>query len=217
MAPVLRLFADHPAVGLRIADERRHGGDRRNLEREAVDRRRRQRRRHRLRSLLFGVLTFALPTSGKVAPLTAVPHARVSALETSFDPVPVERAYDSIIQEASAAYGVDAALIRSVIQIESAFDALAMSRAGAAGLMQLMPDVAERLGVADRFDPRQNIMGGARLLRELLDQYHGNLPLVLAGYNAGAVAVARFQAVPPFPETRHYVERVTRLIKDAAD
>jgi soluble lytic murein transglycosylase-like protein len=101
-----------------------------------------------------------------------------------------------------------------VIQTESAFDTTAVSRAGAAGLMQLMPDVAEKLGVRDRFDPRENIMGGARLLRELLDQYHGNLPLVLAGYNAGAKAVRRFGTVPPFPETRDYVQRVTRLIKE---
>jgi soluble lytic murein transglycosylase-like protein len=212
MSPRIRLFTDEPALGLRGAEERREGHDRRARERLATDRRR-ERRRLRFRSVLFSVLTLALPTSSKLSPFKHVVRPTVSTAVTSFDPVPPERAYDHLIREASAAYDVDAALIRSVIQTESAFDAMAVSRAGAAGLMQLMPAVAEKLGVTDRFDPRDNIMGGARLLRELLDRYHGNLPLVLAGYNAGAAAVARFGAVPPFPETRHYVKRVTRLIK----
>jgi len=210
----IRLFPDEPAVGLRVADERRHSGDRRAHERGAVDRRRKQRRRLRFRSVLFSLLTLVIPTSSKWMPLQHVVRATVSTNVTSFDPVPPERAYNSIIREAALAYDVDAALIRSVIQTESAFDASAVSRTGAAGLMQLMPEVAQKLGVSDRFDPRDNIMGGARLLRELLDHYHGNLPLVLAGYNAGAAAVARFGTIPPFPETRQYVKRVTRLIKE---
>lgn len=215
MSARIRLFTDEPAVGLRLEGERRATCDRRAHSRdEAADRRRRQRRRFRLRSALFSLLTVALPTSSKVAPLERFVRPRVSTTVTSFDPVPVQRAYDHLIREAALVHNVDAALIRSVIQTESAFDTMAVSRAGAAGLMQLMPAIAERLGVRDRFDPRDNIMGGAKLLRELLDHYHGNLPLVLAGYNAGATAVARFGRVPPFPETRQYVQRVTRLLKE---
>jgi len=113
-------------------------------------------------------------------------------------------------------YHVDPALIRSVIHAESAFDPSAVSRAGAMGLMQLMPDVAEAFGVEHPFDPRENIMAGARLLRELLDQHHGNIPLVLASYNAGPTAVADWGGVvPPFRETQGYVKRVTGLLADA--
>ena len=120
-----------------------------------------------------------------------------------------------MIREAAAAYGIEPALIRSVMQAESAFDPSAVSRAGAMGLMQLMPEVAEAFGVEHPLDPRENIMAGARLLRELLDQHRGNLKLAIASYNAGPTAVARYGAVPPFKETRKYVKKVTGLIADA--
>ena len=107
-------------------------------------------------------------------------------------------AYEGIIREAAALYRVDASLIRSVMQAESAFNPSAVSRAGAMGLMQLMPDIVEAFGVVHPFDPRENIMAGTRLLRELLDQHRGNLRLTLASYNAGPTAVARYRAVPPF-------------------
>ena len=84
------------------------------------------------------------------------------------------------------------------------------------GLMQLMPDVAEAFGVEHPFDPRENIMAGARLLRELLDHYRGNLKLAIASYNAGPTAIANYGGVvPPFRETQHYVKKVTSLIADA--
>jgi len=83
--------------------------------------------------------------------------------------------------------------------------------------MQLMPDIAAAFGVADPFDPRENIMAGTRLLRELLDQQRGNLKLAIASYNAGPTAVARYGAVPPFKETRKYVKKVTGLIADARE
>ena len=137
------------------------------------------------------------------------------AVTTSVDnviPLPPEHAYDEFIEEASAQYGVDAALIRSVMQMESSFDALAVSRAGAMGLMQLMPDLAEELGVEDPFDPRQNIMGGAKYLRRLLDLYRGNVRLALASYNAGTTSVTQYGGVPPFPETQKYVKKVTKLV-----
>jgi soluble lytic murein transglycosylase-like protein len=101
------------------------------------------------------------------------------------------------------------------MRTESAFNPLALSTAGAMGLMQLMPEIAEAFDVDDPFDPRQNIMAGARLLRELLDQHHGNLVLTIASYNAGPTAIARHgNKVPPFQETRNYVKRVTGFIAD---
>jgi soluble lytic murein transglycosylase-like protein len=141
---------------------------------------------------------------------------RVSTTVNSFVAVPPQHAYDALIREAGVVYRVDAALIRSVIQAESAFDPSALSRAGAMGLMQLMPDTADAFGVVNPFDPRENIMAGTQLLKELLTAHHGNLPLTLASYNAGSGVVARYGgAVPPFKETRSYVKRITGLIADA--
>jgi len=102
-----------------------------------------------------------------------------------------------------------------VINAESAFDPLAVSSAGAMGLMQLMPSIAEAFGVEHPFDPRENIMAGTRLLRELLDRHGGNLVRTIASYNAGPTAVAHYHGVPPFKETRGYVKRVTNLIAEA--
>ncbi len=144
----------------------------------------------------------------------ASPH--VSTTVNSFIAVPPRHAYDAIIREAAALYSVDAALIRSVVEAESAFNPLALSRVGAMGLMQLMPDTADAFGVGNPFDPRENIMAGTRLLKELLTQHHGNLALTLASYNAGSGVVARYHGhVPPFKETKNYVKRITSLIADA--
>ena len=144
--------------------------------------------------------------------LTYIPRPHVSVSIESMVAIPPQHAYDRLIAEAAATYQVSAALIRSVIETESAFDPSAVSQAGAQGLMQLMPQLTEQFGVTDPFDPRENIMAGARLLRELLDQHHGDLPLALASYNAGAAAVAQYGAIPPFPETQNYVKRVTHLL-----
>jgi len=128
-----------------------------------------------------------------------------------------ERAYDDIIAEAAATYVVDPDLIRAVMRAESAFNPMVISPAGAQGLMQLMPALAEELGVTDPFDPRQNIMAGAKYLRWLLDRNHGNIPLTLAGYNAGPTVVAKYRKVPPFQETRNYVKRITGFLADAKE
>jgi soluble lytic murein transglycosylase-like protein len=146
---------------------------------------------------------------GKSSP---APVPVVSTTVENVVPVPPEHAYEEFIREASLQYGVDAALIRSVMQTESAFDALAVSRAGALGLMQLMPEVAAEMGVEDPFDPRQNVMGGVKYLRRLLDLHRGNVRLALASYNAGAGNVTQYGGIPPFPETRKYVKEVTRLV-----
>jgi soluble lytic murein transglycosylase-like protein len=146
----------------------------------------------------------------------ATSSPRVSTSVNSFVAVPPQHAYDAIIREASKLYKVDAALIRSVVQAESAFNPLALSRVGAMGLMQLMPSTADALDVENPFDPRENIMAGTRLLKDLLTRHKGNISLTLASYNAGLGTVKRYGGrVPPFKETRNYVKRITSLIADA--
>jgi len=132
-----------------------------------------------------------------------------------FRAVPAEQAYDEIIAEAAAAYDLDPELIRAVMRAESAFNPTVISPAGAQGLMQLMPALAEEMGVGDAFDPRENIMGGAKYLRWLLDRNRGNIPLTLAGYNAGPTVVSKYRKVPPFRETQNYVKRITGFLADA--
>jgi hypothetical protein len=117
---------------------------------------------------------------------------------------------DQIVREASETHGVDSDFIHSVIQQESAGNPHAVSRTGARGLMQLMPGTAAQLGVEDSFSPEQNVHGGARYLRELLERYHGDAIKALAAYNAGPGAVDRYRGVPPYRETRAYVRRVVR-------
>ncbi|MGF1468429.1 MAG: lytic transglycosylase domain-containing protein [Sandaracinaceae bacterium] len=116
--------------------------------------------------------------------------------------------YDAYIQEAAALYQLPEALLRAVIKVESDYHERAVSHAGACGLMQLMPRTAARMGVRDIFEPRQNILGGARYLRVLANTFGGDLVLTVAGYNAGEGAVVRHRGVPPFDETQRYVRRV---------
>jgi len=117
----------------------------------------------------------------------------------------------SLVDEIATSVGVDPFLARAIIQAESAFNYKARSRAGALGLMQLMPATAERFGVVDPFDPRQNISGGTKYLRWLLDYYKGDVTRTIAAYNAGEGAVDRHKGIPPFRETRAYVPRVMDL------
>jgi len=117
-------------------------------------------------------------------------------------------AFSQEIRETAARYGVNPALVEAVIRIESAFNPWAVSSKGAQGLMQLMPRTASALGVRDAFNPRQNIEGGVRHLRYLLDRYPGNVPLALAAYNAGEGAVDSYGGIPPYTETRQYVQKV---------
>jgi transglycosylase-like protein with SLT domain len=116
--------------------------------------------------------------------------------------------YASEIREISSRHGVDATLVESVIRAESAFNPTAVSRSGARGLMQLMPKTALALGVRDSFNPRENIEGGVRHLRYLLDRYPGNVALAIAAYNAGEGAVDSHRGIPPYAETQQYVQRV---------
>jgi hypothetical protein len=117
----------------------------------------------------------------------------------------------SLVDSIATAEGVDPYLARAVIQAESAFYAKARSRTGALGLMQLMPQTAKRFGVLDPFDPNQNITGGVKYLKWLTDHFQGDLPRVVAAYNAGEGAVEKHKGIPPFAETRAYVPRVMEL------
>jgi soluble lytic murein transglycosylase-like protein len=119
----------------------------------------------------------------------------------------------TVIEEASRAYGVDADLIRSVIDVESGFRPDSLSPKGAMGLMQLMPDTARELGVEDPYDPRQNIMGGTRYLRQLIDRYGGDVRTALTAYNWGMGNVARHPEKIP-DETVAYVERVSHRYRE---
>ncbi len=119
--------------------------------------------------------------------------------------------FDELIRSASGRYNVDPDLIRAVIKTESDFNSNARSNKGAMGLMQLMPDTARLHNVSDAFNPDENVEGGVRHLRMLLERYQGNLELSLAAYNAGAGAVEKHGGIPPFNETREYVRKVLRF------
>lgn len=197
-------------------DDRRHVDDRRHSERCFADRRRANRRRRTLRGLLFGMFAMSLPGHvSKPANIKVTTSEGFVSTSEAFRPLPATIAYNDAITEAAELYKLDPNLIRAIIRAESAFNPFAVSRAGAQGLMQLMPAVAEELNVLDPFDPRQNIFGGARYLRSLLDRNDGNLDLAVASYNAGPGAVARYNGIPPYRETRNYVKKVNLFLKDA--
>ena len=196
--------------GLLGGPERRHG-DRRSRERGATDRRRGGRR------MRTAVLAAAMSSAPLARPVVALlpPTSKVTpAIEVTeeYVAVPASEAYDEIIDEAARLYDIDANLIHAVMQAESAFHPYAVSRAGAEGLMQLMPELSDEMGVGDAFDPRENIMGGVRYLKRLLDYHDGNLDLALASYNAGPGNVERYGGVPPFRETRNYVKTIKQIL-----
>lgn len=126
----------------------------------------------------------------------------------------VPRNFRSTIEANARKYRVDPALVEAVIQVESNFDPNAVSRAGATGLMQLMAKTAAHYDVYNRFSPEQNIRAGVAHLRDLMDQYDGKLPLVLAAYNAGSSAVTKYRGIPPYSETRRYVQKVIKAHRE---
>ncbi len=118
--------------------------------------------------------------------------------------------FDQVIRAAARREGVDEQLVKAVVEAESGFNPRAVSRAGAKGLMQLMDGTARSVGVKDPFDPTSNVAGGTKFLRSMLDRF-GSVPLALAAYNAGPAAVEKYGGIPPYQETKKYVERVLSL------
>ena len=118
--------------------------------------------------------------------------------------------YDDLITEASKKHGVSFSLLKALIKIESDFNPLAISSAGAKGLMQIMPENIRALNIKNPFDPWENIMGGTRYLKQLITRFDGKLPMALAAYNAGPNVVDRYKRIPPFKETEDFVEKVMK-------
>jgi soluble lytic murein transglycosylase-like protein len=187
------------------------------------------RRRAGMRTLLLTAAALSAPHAAKIGGtqrllspgvvlssiIGAGPDPSVEVAINSFAAVEARHAYDDIVDEAAKLYGLDPRMIKAVMETESAFNAMAVSPVGALGLMQLMPDLAKELGVTDPLDPRQNIMGGSKYLKQLLDAQGGNVRLALASYNAGPGNVAKYGAIPPFKETRNYVKKVTSLLAES--
>ena len=134
-----------------------------------------------------------------------------SQFQNSGERALTEQEIDAAIDKSARQHDVDPTLVRAVIKVESNFNPNAVSRKGAMGLMQLMPQTARELNVSNPFDPQQNVDAGVRHLKHLMESYGGDVKLTLAAYNAGAGAVARSAGVPNFPETRNYVNRISNL------
>lgn len=154
------------------------------------------------------------PAQPAATPIQPAPRRQVAQRRAA--PIRQRRATSilAMLEAAARRYRLDPRLVREVAWQESGFDPRSVSDKGALGVMQLMPETARVLGVSDPFDPRQNIDGGARYLRDLLRQFRGNIRLSLAAYNAGPSAVARYgNRIPPFSETRDYVRVITRRLR----
>ncbi len=155
-----------------------------------------------------GVMHFTnVPSTPRYADMKRVAYMPEPAAprECPVDP----KRFSPLVEKAAREHQIDQALLRAVIAVESGYDPSAVSRKGAVGLMQLMPQTARRYGVRNMYDPAQNIQGGARYLRDLMGKFNNDLPLVLAAYNAGEDAIAQYgNRIPPYRETRSYVPRV---------
>lgn len=177
-------------------------------------------------ALVLGVCLWAAPAPGQVyvftdsqgvvhftdAPRHAGYRLHYRSLERArVSPRLRSRAWDGLIARVAKSYAVPPGLLKAMIHTESGFDPRAISPKGAQGLMQLMPGTAQAMGIEDPFDPWQNIDGGTRYIRYLIERYEGDTSLALAAYNAGEKAVRRFRGMPPYRETRRYVQKVTRL------
>jgi len=154
-----------------------------------------------------GVRHFSnVPTSGKYKLYQRAGSRRAKRLYSS-------NKYDRYITKASRTHGIEFHLVKAIIKAESDFDPKAVSRKGAKGLMQIMPQNYKRLSIRDPFNPDQNIMGGTKYLKYLMQRFNGKLSLTLAAYNAGPQAVEKYKGIPPYPETRDYVKKVLRFYR----
>ncbi len=153
--------------------------------------------------------------AGKADPDAACPRRWDSEAAAAASPPQAPKQIARLVQKLAPKYGLDPALVLAVIAVESAFKSDAVSPKNAQGLMQLIPSTAERFGVRDAFDVADNIKGGMRYLRWLIQSFEGDLTLALAAYNAGEGTVARYGGVPPFPETQAYVRKLRRLYPQA--
>jgi soluble lytic murein transglycosylase-like protein len=156
-----------------------------------------------------GVMHFTnVPSTPRYAGMKRVAYMPEPVVTRRARPVDPNQ-FSPLVEKAAREHQIDQDLLRAVIAVESGYDPNAVSRKGAVGLMQLMPQTARRYGVRNMYDPAQNIQGGARYLRDLMGKFNNDLPLVLAAYNAGEDAIARHgNRIPPYRETRSYVPRV---------
>lgn len=158
------------------------------------------------------------PKTGRlVRSVVVTPRVVSSATPRSAPAAQNSESIAEIIDAVAAQQGVEAPLVHSVIRAESNYNPNAVSPKGAQGVMQLIPATARRFGVSDSFDPRENIEGGVRYLRFLLDYYRGDYPKAIAAYNAGEAAVDKFNGIPPYGETRNYVWQVAKNLKAARE
>jgi len=150
-----------------------------------------------------------LNKGGDDLPKAAIADYRLSPIKMAVHKNKSGHDWDrSLIKKAAAKYKLDPNLVKAVIKVESADNPQALSKAGAAGLMQLMKETADSLGVTNRYDAEQNIFGGAKYLRQMIDRFNGNVEHALAAYNAGPQAVEKYNGIPPYSETQRYVTKV---------
>jgi soluble lytic murein transglycosylase-like protein len=168
-------------------------------------------------ALIWGVTVNSRQSPPKVMTPEISTAANLS-IETDQTPPPVsdqkaEDLYHKFIVQTASQYQIDPALIKAIIMAESGYNPKAVSKRGAKGLMQLMPETAEAMGVEDIFNPRQNISGGVQYFKHLVNRFNGDVKLALAAYNAGSRYVRNYDGVPPFKATRYYIKKVFKYYR----